>query len=204
MSLVRKIGALVNTNQEAQEGQAETGTQTETESGSKTETQVEEGDGEIAKAQASLAMERLNLSTTSAANEQAVLLARTVPKALKLPGRDLVGGGTSTITNQGSSSGSQGGSASGSSAGSGTSSGSGSSSGSQSSGSSNASTTPHKNQPVQTGDLSRVYPFGISLSVAALLCGFFWRMLMESRRRRRDAIYREEWEKFHEDCKKNL
>lgn len=138
-----------------------------------------------------------------AAAESSRTVTRTeVPETRKLPGTDLVGGGTS-------SAGPSGGSGSGSS-----SSGSGSASGTGSSGSSQTgssgqtqtgtnashSLTPQKPAPVKTGDLTQMYPLMISLCMSGFLCVVLFRAMLEKKRNVSRAGYREELGKFRKDC----
>ena len=136
--------------------------------------------------------------TASAAEENPLLAAPAVvnPSAVnevkpqnlrKLPGTDLVGNGTpSASTGSGSSSGAS-------------SSSSGSSGKPQNAGS--HSLTPQVSAPVKTGDLSQMYPFIISLCMAILACAVLYRLMLENKRRMRNAGYRAELDKFREDCR---
>ena len=115
----------------------------------------------------------------TAGNENQTASAAGKIQARTLPGFDLVGGGISALK-PGSGSGNT---------------------FTGSTGSGNGSVTPSPEQPVNTGDLSQMLPYTLSLAVAVLGGGVLVRLRLENRRNVCRDGYRKELEKFREDCK---
>ena len=102
-------------------------------------------------------------------------------QARTLPGFDLVGGGISALKpgNAGGSENELTGSA----------------------GSGNNSVTPAAERPVNTGDFSQLLPYTLSMAVGVLGGGILMRLRLENKRNACRAGYRQELEKFREDCR---
>lgn len=102
-------------------------------------------------------------------------------QARTLPGFDLVGGGISALKpgNAGGSENELIGSA----------------------GSGNNSVTPAAERPVNTGDFSQLLPYTLSMAVGVLGGGILMRLRLENKRNACRAGYRQELEKFREDCR---
>jgi hypothetical protein len=131
--------------------------------------------------------------------------------ARKLPGTDLVGGGTSTAgpsepkPSENTGSGGKENAGSGSSAGSSGQNAAGettSASGDRHSGTGTSlSLTPQRPKPVQTGDLTQMFPSVISLCLSGFLCLLLARTAVERKRNISRAISQEEREQFRRDCR---